>query len=240
MAFGTLAGRDFVVVQLADTVNLLANTINYIGPYTADALGGGFFIVYGLNPPIAITTGTTIVTSEDMPYGTFSNPRPSLTITHSARPVRALKVVGDSARGEYPLSFSVKLYDVNNTLLHTENVAGNTSVNWSKDIEPILGVTKQVLQINTWSHAERCVKIIEFYTSVREVYEAENIVSLRLLEEREASQGSLPVGNISANEITISLNNEDKKYDIDNDQSPFKNLLKPNRKYKFRWVQKVS
>ncbi|HUM45128.1 MAG TPA: hypothetical protein PKI14_19450, partial [Fervidobacterium sp.] len=44
------------------------------------------------------------------------------------------------------------------------------------------------------------------------------------------SQGSLPVGNISSNEITLALNNEDKKFDIDNEQSPLKNLLKPNRR----------
>jgi hypothetical protein len=40
----------------------------------------------------------------------------------------------------------------------------------------------------------------------------------------------LPVGNISANEVTIVLNNADKKFDIDNEQSPLKNLLKPNRR----------
>jgi hypothetical protein len=54
------------------------------------------------------------------------------------------------------------------------------------------------------------------------------------LEEREASQGSLPVGNISSNEITLTLNNEDKKFDVDNEQSPLKNLLKPNRRIQVR------
>jgi len=79
-------------------------------------------------------------------------------------------------------------------------------------------------------HAGRQAKIIEFFTSIREVYETGDLVSIRLLEEREASQGSLPVGNISSNEITLVLNNESKKFDIDNDQSPLKNLLKPNRR----------
>jgi hypothetical protein len=78
------------------------------------------------------------------------------------------------------------------------------------------------LTITKWSHEGRCAKIIEFFTSIREVYETGDLVSIRLLEEREASQGSLPVGNISSNIL--------KKFDVDNEQSPLKNLLKPNRR----------
>jgi len=163
--------------------------------------------------------------------GLFVTPYPALTVTHLPRPIRQLKVVGDTARGEYPVDFEIKLYAQNDTLLKTETVTGNDQVNWSKTLEPqVLDVAKQVLTITKWSHAGRCAKIIEFFTSIREVYETGDLVSLRLLEEREASQGSLPVGNISANEISLSLNNESKKFDIDNEQSPLKNLLKPNRR----------
>ena len=165
--------------------------------------------------------------------GYFAEPYPTLTVTHLPRPIRQLKVVGDTARGEYPVDFSIRLYGPDDTLLKTETVTGNTQVSWSKALEPqVLDVAKQVLEITKWSHAGRCAKIIEFFTSIREVYETGDLVSLRLLEEREASQGSLPVGNISSNEITLALNNEDKKFDVDNEQSPLKNLLKPNRRIK--------
>ena len=163
--------------------------------------------------------------------GAFSAPYPTLTVTHLPRPVRQLKVVGDTAREEYPVDFNIKLYAQNGTLLKTETVTGNTQVNWSKALTvPVLDVAKQVLTITRWSHEGRQAKIIEFFTSIREVYETGDLVSIRLLEEREASQGSLPVGNISSNEITLVLNNEDKKFDVDNEQSPLKNLLKPNRR----------
>ena len=78
----------------------------------------------------------------------------------------------------------------------------------------VADVAKQVLTITKWSHEGRQAKIIEFFTSIREVYETGDLVSIRLLEEREASQGSLPVGNISSNEITLALNNEDKKFEM--------------------------
>ena len=176
--------------------------------------------------------------------GVFASPYPTLTVTHFPRPIRALKVDGDSAREEHPVDFTVKLYAEDETLLHTETVTGNDHVSWQKDLEPqVLDVAKQILEITKWSHEGRCAKIIEFFTSIREVYEIGDLVSLSLLEEREASQGSLPVGNISANEVSLALNNESKKFDIDNDQSPLKNLLKPNRRIRVwlgveRWIEK--
>mgnify|MGYP001308209421 FL=1 len=163
--------------------------------------------------------------------GYFASPYPTLTVRHLPRPIRSLRVVGDTAREEYPVDFNIRLYGPDDTLLKTETVTGNTQVSWSKALEPqVLDVAKQVLEITKWSHAGRCAKIVEFFTSIREVYETGDLVSVKLLEEREASQGSLPVGNISANEVTIVLNNGDKKFDIDNEQSPLKNLLKPNRR----------
>ena len=163
--------------------------------------------------------------------GAFAAPYPALTVAHLPRPIHTLRVVGDTARVEYPVDFEIKLYGPDDTLLKTETVTGNTQVNWSKTLAvPVLDVAKQVLEITRWSHEGRQAKIIEFFTSIREVYETGDLVSIRLLEEREASQGSLPVGNISSNEITLVLNNEDKKFDVDNEKSPLKNLLKPNRR----------
>jgi len=163
--------------------------------------------------------------------GAFAAPYPALTVAHIPRPVHTLRVVGDTARGEYPVDFTIKLYAQNEAILYTETVTGNTQVNWSKTLAvPVLDVAKQVLEITRWSHEGRQAKIIEFFTSIREVYETGDLVSIRLLEEREASQGSLPVGNISSNEISLALNNESKKFDLDNENSPLKNLLKPNRR----------
>jgi hypothetical protein len=163
--------------------------------------------------------------------GYFASPYPTLTVRHLPRPIRQLKVVSDTARGEYPVDFTIKLYAQDDTLLKTETVTGNDQVSWQKALETqVLDVAKQVLEITKWSLPGTCAKIVEFFTSIREVYETGDLVNLRLLEEREASQGSLPVGNISSNEITLALSNADKKFDIDNENSPLKNLLKPNRR----------
>lgn len=174
------------------------------------------------------------------PDGTFMEPYPALTVTHIPRPVHTLRVVGDTARGEYPVDFTINLYAQDGTLLRSEVVTGNTEVEWMKILPaPVLDVARQELIITHWSHPGRQAKIYEFFTSIQETYYRGDIVEIRLLEEREASQGSLPVGNISANEITIRLANEGDKFDVTNSNSPLAGLLKPNRRIR-AWLGAVA
>lgn len=163
--------------------------------------------------------------------GGFVTPYPSLIVTHTPRPVQTLRVVGDSARREYPVDFQIDLYAEDETLLRSETVTGNPAVEWSMALStPVLDVAKQVLTITRWSHPGRQAKILEFFTSIQETYYSGDVVEVKLLEEREASQGSLPVGNITSNEIAIRLANEDGKFDVTNQQSPLFWALKPNRR----------
>lgn len=165
--------------------------------------------------------------------GVFVTPYPTLTVSFFPRPITRLQAVGDSKRQEWPVDFAIRLYDGNNTLLHTETVTGNTQIAWSKVLdEPVTQVEKMELEITKWSHEGRQAKILEFFTSIQETYEGDDILLIHLLEEREVSQGSLPVGNISANEIDIRLNNETRKFDAGNKQSPLYQLLKANRRIK--------
>lgn len=168
--------------------------------------------------------------------GAFSTPCPTLTVTHEPRPIHTLKVVGDSKREEWPVDFRVDLYALDGTLLRAETVTGNTDVVWSATLPaPVLDVAKQVLTITRWSHAGRQAKVLEFFTSIQETYLAGDLVSFNLLEESEVSHASVPIGNISANEVAISLSNKSRKFSIDNDQSPLKGLLKVNRKVRL-WI----
>lgn len=165
--------------------------------------------------------------------GAFVSPYPTLTAAFLARPITKLKVVGDCDREEYPVDFTIKLYNASSTLLYTESVTANALISWSKTLgSAITQVTKMVLEITKWSHEGRQAKIVEFFTSIQEIYEGDDILMINLLEEREVSQGSLPVGNISSNEIDIRLYNKDRKFDAGNTQSPLYQILKQNRRIK--------
>lgn len=162
--------------------------------------------------------------------GVFVTPFPTLTVTFASRPVHELHVVGDSARGEWPVDFEVRLLGAGGVVRHTRTVTGNTLVDWREPITPVTEVTSCVLEVRRWSHAGRQVKILEFFTSIEQTYEAADLMSLSLLEERELAQDSLPVGNVTANELMVRINNADHRFDAGNRQSPLFNLLRPNRR----------
>lgn len=163
--------------------------------------------------------------------GVFTSPYPTLTVTFNPRPIRQLKVIGDNNRVEYPVDFIVNMYDDDGALVYTETVADNDKVDFKLDYEnDITQIAKMELVITKWSHEGRQAKIVELFTSIQETYEGDDLFSINLVEERDVSQSSLPVGNISSNEISISLYNRDRKFDAGKTDSPLYQLLKANRK----------
>jgi len=163
--------------------------------------------------------------------GAFSEPYPTLTVEFAARPVRSLLVQGDSAWGEYPVDFAVRLYDEDDVELLEVVVTDHDDVIWEQTLEePETGVTRMELEITKWSADGRVVKIAEFYTTIEETYEGSALVSISLTEEREARSATIPTGNVVMNEIEIKLNNGDRKFDPDNVDSPLFGLLRANRR----------
>lgn len=223
--------------QTADAVEVVANQwASLDGTWTLD---GSYRLAPGTEAEAGINQmgwwGATLAGAA----GAFTVPYPTLTVTFLPRPVHSLKVVGDSARLEYPVGFNIRLYNGAGTILHTEAVAANATVTWSKELSASINqVTKMQLEITQWSHAARQAKIAEFFTSIQQSYEGPDLLEIIMIEEREVSQGSLPVGNISANEVTIRLSNADRRFDADNAQSPLYQLLKANRRIR-AWLGAV-
>lgn len=164
--------------------------------------------------------------------GEFVSPYPSIQVSFVNRIINKLQVVGDSKRVEYPVNFEINLYDGNSLLLHKETVIDNNKIIWNKVLaNSITQVEKMELVVFKWSHSGRQVKIVEFFTSVNEVYTDEDgLLSMSLLEEMEIESGGLSFGNVSANEITLELDNSSGKFSQGNIYSPLYNMLKPNRR----------
>ena len=167
--------------------------------------------------------------------GNFTTPYPKIILDFIARPIRSLKLVGDSKRKEWPVDFEIRLYNEYNELAYTETVVDNTFVNWEKPIEQINEIAKMEIEIQKWNMANRTIKIMEVFSSIQEIYEGEDIISINLLEEKEVSQGSLPIGNISSNEIEIVLNNINREFDAGNKNSRLYGLVKAHRTVR-AWV----
>ncbi len=149
-----------------------------------------------------------------------------------SKSVSELSVYGDNLLDEYPVDFTIVLQDDDDAVLYTETVTGNTDCSWTKTIAPVGGVMYVTLTITKWSRASSTAKICEFFTSVyiSETYEDADLLEVTLLEEMEYESGSLPIGNISSNEVSIKLNNLDHKFDPGNTLSPLYGSLTKNRK----------
>jgi hypothetical protein len=160
------------------------------------------------------------------------SPTPTLTLTFDARAVFFLKVSGDNLLNEFPVDFTVKLYDPSNVLQYTETVTGNTSVLWTKDISDVGNISKIELTITKINKPFVVPKVLEFYTGVSEVYDQDRVMEINLLEEQVFDDMTLPIGNVSSNEVDIKFDNVDKHFDPRNPSSSLFGQLKKNRKVK--------
>jgi len=158
--------------------------------------------------------------------GNFVPPYPTLTIQMVDRTIDKLRVVGDTIKGEYPIEFAIRLYDYGGNLLHEELITDNNQVVWEKAVS-VVGVYKAELELHIWSRPNTKGKIVEFISPIYEVYQGDEIISLELTEERELRGTTLPIGNISLNELRVVLVN-DGRFNLDNTTSILYNRLKPN------------
>ena len=104
------------------------------------------------------------------PDGSFIEPYPTLTVTFFDRAIEAVKVVGDSARGEYPVDFIIRIFDGNDNLLLEQQVTGNAQVATVVPVpENPTNATKIELLIQKWSHPGRQAKILEFLNTIHKL-----------------------------------------------------------------------
>lgn len=162
--------------------------------------------------------------------GNFS-PAVTLTTTFSQRGVSSYFVAGDIQRGEYPVNFTVALYD-GGVLQFTDTITGNTDIKFSKSFTQVNNIDEARINITKWSHPNRNIKLAEFTTQVIEEYSGETICNFSTIEEREISNdNSIPVGNIASSEASLCLiNNQGRQFDANNTSSRLFNIVKPNAK----------
>jgi hypothetical protein len=161
--------------------------------------------------------------------GAFGAPLPSLTVEFSARPLTYLLVAGDEAYNQYPVDFTIEIYE-GAALAETVTVTGNDKVYWRGDVTGAISeATKIILAVSQWSAGNAIPKIAEFYTGVSETYEGDDILSFSILEETETAGASIPIGNISSNQIDLRLQNIEGRYYSANEASPIRTQIKRNR-----------
>lgn len=169
--------------------------------------------------------------------GEFSSPYPKLTIRFAPQAVLFLRIVGDSKREEWPVDFNIYLYS-NGQIVHTEVVTNNNQVVFETSLsgQDLFAIDRIVIEVRKINKSGTHAKIVEAFTSMSEIFEGNDLAYLAVLEEREIStDGSLPIGNITANELEIQLVNIQDRFNPGNIYSKYHNLLRLNRRIE-AWV----
>ena len=159
------------------------------------------------------------------------SPAYELEVVFARRPVFQVVVAGDDKLGEYPVDFTVDVKS-GSTVLATKSITGNTSVVRIFDFteDEVNDADILFLSVTKWSDAGKVVKITEFYSSIVREFGPDDINSFSVLEEVDGSIATIPVGNISANDMDAELQNIDKKFTPFNENTEFFRLIKNNRK----------
>lgn len=210
--------------QTADLVTVMSHKWLHLD--STNKLNGSFFAMPGVGETNQCGWyGATECNASKVWTGT----NPLLTLEFAARPVNSIRISGDSEYSEYPEDFIIRIYN-GASLLVTDAITGNNEIHYTTSGTAFNSVTKITLEIVKWSAANRVVKIAEFYGDVISRYEGGQVKSLSLLEERELADNSLPVGNISCNEINLEIENVTDSFFPGNTDSPIHTVIKKNRK----------
>lgn len=173
--------------------------------------------------------------NSDGTTGSFpAGSEPTLTLSFSRRYVKEVTVSGDSAYGEYPVDYTVTMYETIAgvyTAVEQITVTGNTDgARTDQFVTPSFNATRIELEVSKWSRTGTVVKVAEFYSDVIEEFTTDDILALNILQEFEGSEGTLPVGNISCNELDLNMQNLTDRFYSENTGSDIYTLIRRNRK----------
>ena len=132
-------------------------------------------------------------------------------------PIGCVRLYGQKEYGEYPKEFDVRLNDV-----IIASVKENDDLKWRYELSEVLsGVESVEFRIYKWNKRGAFVKVTAAFDDLIREHKTDDIMSMNVLEETDGSVGTLPVGNVSANELDLSLCNIRDTYFYGNTNSPF-------------------
>jgi len=133
---------------------------------------------------------------------------PYIELSFGMRPIIYWRIIGDPKLNQYPVDFTLQ-YKRNGTIVKTDTVKDNTEVEIvvAPKVEDITAVR---LTIEKWSHPNAVAKILRCFERVYETYEGDSLLSFEVGEELCSSEGNY---NINSDSMTVSIYNEDRKFD---------------------------
>lgn len=164
--------------------------------------------------------------------GEFETP-PYIQVNFAERPVVGLPIYFDTSHGAVVEDFTVEYKRKDGTAV-IKTFTGNTYAMVTVANEVVTDVVSIKVTITKVSKPYYPAVIVEMpiistilYTGYKD---ASDLISIDLLEELTYKDDIEALGGVSANEVTVVLDNSDKQFYFNNDESPVAKQLKRNRK----------
>jgi len=162
--------------------------------------------------------------SGDLADGNGDIATQTLTVTYTT-PLTGgnFQVIG--IPGYYPVDFVVERY-VADAWENVATVTDNTEYEWSTVVTSALTEAVRLI-ITKIAPVSSMARVIQFGLVSTIVFEGADLKSISLLEEVNI-ESTNPLGSVSSNECTISLSNDNGRFNARNSASPFFNLMSSN------------
>jgi hypothetical protein len=164
--------------------------------------------------------------------GAFTGELPYLRVEFSARPVVGLPITFDASHGSVAKDFTLTYVKSDGSTI-VKSITGNTASTVTFD-DVIANVVAVVITVSSVTKPCYPVAILDVPVMSTQLYvgykDRSDLMSIDLLEELTYEDEIEALGGISANSITVTLDNSKRDFYFNNPNSPIASSLKRNRK----------
>lgn len=164
--------------------------------------------------------------------GTFDGDLPYLRVEFSARPIVSLTITFDDSHGSVAKDFTVEYIKADGSSI-ISSITGNTAnaVTLNDNVAEVEAI---VITVSSVTKAGYPVAILEVPVMSTQLYvgyqDRSDLISIDLLEELTYSDEVEALGGMSANSITVALDNSRRDFNFNNPESLIASSLRRNRK----------
>lgn len=133
-----------------------------------------------------------------------------------------ITVTFDAPAGECATDFVITVYS-GATVIHTENVTGNTLAQYVLERQ-LDNYTRVEVSISKWSVGQRRAKVIEVTFGIVRLYEGDKLIKVNVTEEIDPTSATLPVS-----EMKFVVDNSNREFNILNPVGSYSYLAERQR-----------
>ncbi len=141
--------------------------------------------------------------------------------------VQSITVIGASY--SFPVDFDLYYRNAGGAFVLAQSYTGITELTTIFEFGALTEITGLKIEITKISETDMFACVIEMDIGFEDDVSGD-IVNMKIKKEAEFEKGTIDIGNISSNELTLILDNTDQRYNADNATSLVANFLKANKR----------